>query len=255
MNDDTDFLKLYRELGIEPGCTLQAFKQAYRRRVAGLHPDRMGGGRHDSEGLKELNRQYAASLAFQRLHGRLPGATPTPATRSSTPPPRLERMLETRRSRPPVLPHRPPNRWLLLVISLVAIIPLCSLIPGGDMDVKNVQDLASSPNDDSLTLAPTFLEQGMEAAGVAALLGVPIVDAGNHEHWVYGPSWVRFECGQVVDWYSSPLHPLPLAGPGSAESVQRKHSPRRPRHCLTKPQQESMVYPTDATFARHSGTV
>ena len=37
----TDFLLLYKELRIKPGCGLGEFRQAYRRRVGELHPDRV----------------------------------------------------------------------------------------------------------------------------------------------------------------------------------------------------------------------
>ena len=40
MSAQIDFLALYRELGIDPTCSPEAFKHAYRRRVSELHPDR-----------------------------------------------------------------------------------------------------------------------------------------------------------------------------------------------------------------------
>ena len=45
-------------------------------------------------------------------------------------------------------------------------------------------------------------------ARVAAILSGQVSRELSGVHWEYGPSWVRFECGQVVDWYSSPLNPL-----------------------------------------------
>lgn len=77
MADDTDFLTLYDELGLAPGVSdLDALKQAYRRRVAQLHPDR-GGGDSDPERLQRLNRLYGAALAFEQRYGRLPAAAVT----------------------------------------------------------------------------------------------------------------------------------------------------------------------------------
>src|SRR3546814_18999640 len=48
----------------------------------------------------------------------------------------------------------------------------------------------------------------MPERDVVALLGHPVSRELGGTHWQYGSSWVRFECAQVVDWYSSPLHPL-----------------------------------------------
>src|SRR5690606_31638320 len=79
MSDQTDFIALYSELGLEPDCSVDAFRLAYRRRVADLHPDRVGASGEDE--LKSLNLRYAAALEFHRHYGRLPGAPPAPAAR------------------------------------------------------------------------------------------------------------------------------------------------------------------------------
>ena len=79
MAGDTDFLTLYEELGLTPGVSdLDALKQAYRRRVAQLHPDRQGSAGEDApERLQRLNRLYGAALAFEQRYGRLPAAAAT----------------------------------------------------------------------------------------------------------------------------------------------------------------------------------
>lgn len=46
----------------------------------------------------------------------------------------------------------------------------------------------------------------MDTDVVRAIQGEPVI--GGTDHWEYGPSWIRFENGKVVDWYSSPLNPL-----------------------------------------------
>jgi hypothetical protein len=75
MAGDTDFLVLYEELGLSPGISdLDAFKQAYRRRVAQLHPDRQAVGHADTDRLQRLTRLYGAALAFEQRYGRLPAA-------------------------------------------------------------------------------------------------------------------------------------------------------------------------------------
>lgn len=46
----------------------------------------------------------------------------------------------------------------------------------------------------------------MDSDTVRAIEGAPIMV--NGDRWDYGPSWIRFENGKVVDWYSSELQPL-----------------------------------------------
>jgi hypothetical protein len=86
MSGDTDFLLLYEELGVDPGrCTLDDFKRAYRRRISRLHPDRtLHGADGDApEAVRRLTTLYGAAIAFERRFGRLPGAEPASARRSS----------------------------------------------------------------------------------------------------------------------------------------------------------------------------
>src|SRR3546814_18211872 len=82
MIDQTDFIVLYRELGVGPDCSVDGLRLAYRRRVADLHPDR--GGDSDADELTSLNPRSAAALDFPRHSDHLPGAPPAP---SAHPPP------------------------------------------------------------------------------------------------------------------------------------------------------------------------
>src|SRR3546814_8512251 len=66
MIDQTDFIVLYRELGVGPDCSVDGLRLAYRRRVADLHPDR--GGDSDEDELKSLNQRYAAALDRSKEH-------------------------------------------------------------------------------------------------------------------------------------------------------------------------------------------
>jgi hypothetical protein len=60
----------------------------------------------------------------------------------------------------------------------------------------------------------TLLAIGMESPEVRRIQGEPF--NSHDQRWEYGPSWILFDCGKVVDWYSSPLHPLQVrsASPG-----------------------------------------
>jgi hypothetical protein len=213
---ETDFLDLYRSLGLKPGCGLAEFKQAYRRRVAVLHPDRRPAGAHQAiaaERLQRLTALYGEAMDFQRRHGRLPGAAaPARATPAG-----------------PVTGHGPGtatpadthpssrSRPLVLLAILVAVLLLWFGLPQTPQETTDAppppaasQRATSAPfvGDDDMEFSQA-LERGMRASAVRRIEGEPMMD--NGEFWEYGPSWIRFERGRVVDWYSSPLRPLKLA--------------------------------------------
>lgn len=77
---NADFSKLYSELGVQPACSLNEFKLAYRRRVAELHPDRTANDQTAHQlPIEELNALYAQAMRFSDRYGRLPGSAALPA--------------------------------------------------------------------------------------------------------------------------------------------------------------------------------
>lgn len=208
MARETDFLDLYRILGLQPGCGLEEFKYAYRRRVSVLHPDRRDNDTHHTvaaERLQRLTALYGMAMEFHREHGRLPGAplarsnTPTPGTNSSQP----ARPTGGRQ------PRRRSGRWLLLPAA-AAVIWL--LWPGEQPSapapsIIGAAHPAPQPAPPAKAVVNPPLGLGMDADAVRAIEGEPTLMV-NDERWEYGPSWIRFEHGKVVDWYSSPLYPL-----------------------------------------------
>lgn len=208
----TDFGRLYRVLGIDPGCTLDAFKQAYRRQVAALHPDRTHAAAQTTDRLKELNLAYAAALDFHRLHGRLPGlpprtAAPVHAASPSIPDPRD-------------VPASASPRWSKRLLAALAVISGAWMLGADSGDGRDDGPAADASGPqagpphatrpwppDAEHAGPIRLKRGMEADAVMDLQGAPI-SRESDGRWIYGPSWIRFECGVVVDWYSSRLKPL-----------------------------------------------
>lgn len=71
-----DFSQLYAQLDIEPGCSLEEFRHAYRRRISALHPDR-NAAPEEADLASELNVLYERAIDFHQRFGRLPGAAPT----------------------------------------------------------------------------------------------------------------------------------------------------------------------------------
>lgn len=221
-----DFAKLYAELGVEPDCGLEAFKQAYRRRVAELHPDRPPATGRDPERLVTLNLGYAAALEFHRTQGRIPGA-PLPAP-APAPPARAwsaaanphhqaraaagsaGMAAASSGGRAAVADRRAPRKRVLVLPVLLLVAAIWRWLPTfekppAEPAIAPIAARAASAQDD------IHLQLGMDHDAVIALIGEPVSRSAGDAHWLYGPSWLRFECGRVSDWYSSPLRPLRVA--------------------------------------------
>ena len=215
MNHGADFLALYKELGVGPECDPDTFKRAYRRRVSGLHPDRAGSSNPGNEdALKTLNYAYSSALEFHRTHGRFPG-TMVKAT-VAAPAMRTE------------VAHHPeddiegeaagsPSRWRTLAWLGLAVALTVLLLSANEDDIRAKQATSSETAQamaqaESLRAAEgPVLKLGMSPDEVIAVIGPPFSSDDTGQQWLYGASWVRVACGQLVDWYSSPLQPLKVA--------------------------------------------
>lgn len=202
MSDETTFFALYEELGLKAGCSLEDFKHAYRRLASQLHPDRIGTN-SDVQRLQRLNALYDHALEFHQTHGRLPGIGPSLQPFTPVIPPAVP---ETTRSKP-----AEPGRWRRWLLAAACLLALLLYWLGLDMQGDGASTLdPAGPGDQ---VAPGlfqpqahYLALGMNKSLVRNVLGLP--DEEGAVRWDYGPSWVEFQCGKVVGWYSSPLRPL-----------------------------------------------
>jgi hypothetical protein len=210
VTDETDFIDLYGKLRVEPGCSLDEFKRAYRRNVALWHPDRRRGTRADklaAARLQRLTAQYGAAMDFHRRHGRLPGA-PLPARDME----RVPHEPPTVASPSPRSPQRVhAKHWYAATLAIAAPLLVWSLWPANEAVEMEVREGPVRIAPAASVQAPV-LALGMTQDEVLAIEGEPT--RRSEDRWEYGPSWVRFEADALVDWHSSPLHTLHVSTPG-----------------------------------------
>lgn len=228
MSADTDFAALYRELGVRPECGLDEFRRAYRRRVAHIHPDRHAGA--DMLDLQRLNVLYDAAVRFEREHGRLPGAA---APRSAGPGERSSAAASAPdgRVRDAASPSRRASGLLYGLVALLAV--LATLLWSRSREEQADPSVAPLPAtvlpSPAGDIAHPMLTLGRSPDEVIDIAGQPVLIEGDR--WLYGPSWVRFECLEVADWYSSPLRPLGAATARPAPLDKRMYRPARLENC------------------------
>ena len=240
MNGGTDFLMLYKELRLRPGCALHEFRHAYRRRVAELHPDRVQHHLYEDAAarLSNLNAMYAAAMEFHKQYGRLPGEVtsyrretkpvqpPAPAAPAQAP---ADRTQASRRM-----------SWIVTGLLIVAALIAGWLLGAVEHEES---DQSSNPDPAPVALATASMvpvarvpriRVGMDSDQVVEIEGEPVMT--GEDRWEYGPSWITFHCGAVLDWYSSPLRPLKVEGQHApADEVEREAQLRIPGCVKSQP--------------------
>ncbi len=234
VSDETAFFALYEELGLNAGCSLEDLKHAYRRRASQLHPDRVGADT-DMQRLQRLNVLYDSALEFHQTYGRLPGTRQLPRPAAPSEPETVESATAHESATTQAGRSR---RWLLIGVCLMAL-----LLYWLGLGMRNGNAPTLDPAGPGDQVAPGLfkpqapaLALGMDAALARSILGKP--DEEGADRWDYGPSWVEFQCGKVVGWYSSPLRPLRVerdsarsseAGAGLPNCMQRDDGVRNAR--------------------------
>jgi hypothetical protein len=137
--DQANVLRLYEELGVQPEDGVQRLTERYRQRVRELHPDSdtaripQVGAADRGDGLGWLTRSYREAIAFDRIHGRLPGAGAASPRRSGEAPAPSSTRTAAGAQRPGIRGRvgrkrgrrsQPGNgwRWLVAIITIVAVL-------------------------------------------------------------------------------------------------------------------------------------
>jgi DnaJ domain len=208
----TDFLLLYAELKVNPDCSLDHFKRAYRRRVAELHPDRAQGQADPAAmaRLQNLTRLHDEAIRFHDRHGRLPGSNKAAQTGPTDAPPSRTALTQA-------MPARSATRSILIVVLLLAALAvLWFFLPDETADDSTQPDQVSAASSAPAGSTAPVLTLGMDEGDVRRIQGEPAFL--TTDVWEYGPSYVRFEKRKVVGWYSSPLYPLKTGTPSRTTS-------------------------------------
>ncbi|MCK7593995.1 J domain-containing protein [Pseudomarimonas salicorniae] len=209
-----DYLADYRTLDCAPGCTVAELERAWRHALSRHHPDRAEPGRHSEAALRTqaLNTAYRRLRSFADQHGRLPGSAGPAAVKVEARPQPGARPAEAVPEAPAA---RSPRRSWLAVTAVCLVLGASWLLqPGPELAKRSVEtSTGPAPTTAAALVAGAPLELDSSASEVRARIGRPPlrrVTGFDSEVWEYGPSMVALRDDRVVDWYNSPLRPLPF---------------------------------------------
>ncbi|MFT3761942.1 MAG: hypothetical protein QM761_04860 [Pseudoxanthomonas sp.] len=175
--------------------------------MAELHPDRRPQNAADSGNdmpLSELTALYDQALQFHRRHGRLPGAPPPRHAFAETDRLSARQAVSKDRAQSPGRLHG--SRLILVVLLATGVYLILGGTPEKQPQPQPPVPLPSEPMPAEPDPLLRQLEIGMDMDTVMAIQGRPT--NMRERVWEYGPSWIRFENGRAVEWYSSPLQRL-----------------------------------------------
>lgn len=139
-----NFRQLYAQLDLQPDCTLEELRHAYRQRMTQLHPDKQSLPGRLANGeirISDLNSIYASAIRFHKEHGRLPGSRSPAATTDQAghalPQPSRSEPVTAKINAQPVQDESPnlrrgPLLLILLLLSALALAIFLDAMPDAD---------------------------------------------------------------------------------------------------------------------------
>jgi len=225
---NSDYLSLYRVLGVEPGCSWTELKLAYRRLVRRWHPDHREPTleKTDDAEIKAVNTAFEALSHYYQEYGELPLPTPerTADSRSSEatakPDPEISVPVQGQARRFGSIGLR----YILLGAALAISYAIISNVFTDDAtnadagrQVSQQWRSASTPPNAApheaadtkskrLNEQPKYFAPGSTIGEVITAQGPPTYM--EKSVWHYGQSRVYFRDGRVTHWEEDDANPL-----------------------------------------------
>lgn len=221
---DSQLSALYSVLGLQPDCSWDELRKAYRRQSRQWHPDRYAlpsEHKFATERMKAINHAYAELSRFHNVHGRLPSDTDLPGNEEPKSP-RSPQAAARAPSRPEPANDHPGPSWTYaperartksrFSIRLTAVVVGLAVVYG-----YVVYHSSPSVDDPELNGIPEFSHDGDTAGiSVGATQNQVVAAQGRPDEihgsvWHFGNSRVFFVDGVVNGWDERPDSPLQLS--------------------------------------------
>lgn len=228
----------YRVLGVEPGCSWEELRSAYRRMVRAWHPDhRPAPGESDqpsNDTIKEITHAFRSLSDYRRRHGYLPAPAADHERAAHDNPPDAGSPNIAAAGPDPLSPspahsdpwtgvprtvRRSPSSTVTGYTIAGAIVVMGYVVLGGlwsdEWSPDNVAQAPPSNADERANTSARGMHTRLKAAYFGIGSGISDVYAiqGDPTHvtsdtWSYGASKIYFANDRVTAWESHPSFPL-----------------------------------------------
>lgn len=234
MTDQQQYSQFYRALNLNPDCTWEELRNAYRKLVRLWHPDRYAENddkkAYAAEKIKEINTAFSALEKYFKEHDKLPSVDLS-EVRRQTIRPSTGVQFRTNKQTKNVRESRPASNFSIMgkiALLLVFVFPIYHLamlkddtrsgtgshtvgteaVPPALVIHNKEGNPLTAANISGQSILTTFT-YGSTKGDVYAAQGEP--SSANDDVWHYGKSKVYFVFGRVSHWENQIDSPLRIS--------------------------------------------
>lgn len=225
------YAECYRILEIDPSCSWDELRRAYRLQIQKWHPDKFADSSPQKtaadDKIKCITTANQQLAVYYRQHGKLPEPETAAAARKLPQPEATRsRPANTYKSTVTSATKKPPSRSSVMPFMAVMIIILIVFmyfapeddfaplqlaakashlsVPATSATVHDKSPAAEStvPAEPVATVPEEFITYGSTIGEVISIQGAPTRDEGDI--WYYAESELYFENGKVIGWRHAP---------------------------------------------------
>ncbi|MDQ1363867.1 MAG: hypothetical protein QG652_1729 [Pseudomonadota bacterium] len=220
------YTECYRILDVNPACSWDELRRAYKHQIQKWHPDRFADKTAEKEAaddkIKRITAAHQQLVAYYRQHGKLPAPETEPVPQKLPQPDVVHVHAATSpvRSRPAAKIQK--KSGVMPVVGGLIIIGILFWLYTQSDDLIDSEYTSNKPNkssvqtknsgyeegqyeqageNGSITVEPVtgkFITYGSSIGEVISIQGPPDKDEGDI--WYYGDSELYFEKGKVTGW-------------------------------------------------------
>lgn len=220
------YAECYRILDVDPACSWDELRRAYKVQIHQWHPDKFADKTPEkaaaNDKIKSITTAHQQLVMFYREHGRLPELEVAVAPRNLPQPERKRPRATSPSNRTHQTATRNKNSGIMpILVGIIIIVNVYwFLAPDEDYqtpathakplttaitpETENLpaQSVATPTEVEAPEIDDEFITYGSSIGEVISIQGAPTLDMGDT--WYYAESELYFENGKVTGWRHAP---------------------------------------------------